>query len=336
MMYLESYKGNEKTVSALIDWLNGFFHEFCYAGTEEKIKPYVILHGTSGNGKTCLIEWFAKDYKVDLLRFTMDDFSDVAGIKMIEKSLNLQSIETVNLSKIVLIDNIEDLKDKKYAHLLKRLYTLYETCNYPLVYIVDDLHGLDSEFIGNGLVLKVEKPITSEIVKLLNEKAKELNIKCDCIEEIARESHSVRTALQGLLIGRPIIKNSPLNSISSNLKLILQGSLKKDLNYPTLVALFRGIKEYDLKSYQLRERLCQLDEIWHIEFFKDKERTLDPIFINNMENIDIIKLEYKEREKKAKEPKKKKEENPPDPPVVEQKPEQNISVFLDNTDNEWS
>ena len=306
-MLLEHFKGNEnnKTVDSLIDWVNEFFYE-----KTDKTKPYVIIHGPSGNGKTYLVECIAKDYKVDLLRFTMDEMEDRDDIDTIEKSLNLQSINTENLSKIILIDDVQDLKDKKHVHLLKKLYTLHETCKYPLIFITNDIKGLDEDFVSDGLVLKIQRPLTSEIKEYLDEKSIELNIKCDCIEEIARESISIRTALQGLLMGRPIIKNNPLNSISRNLKLMSRRSLQEDLTYPTMVAAFRSIKDINIRNYELMKAFCEFDEIWHVNFFKNKDRTLDAFFINHMpEAIEIVKSEYKEKEKKVKEKKPKKEKD---------------------------
>jgi hypothetical protein len=299
-MHLDTYKGNFDIVSSLNEWIKEFFHS-----KQKSTKPYAIIHGPSGNGKTYLVECMAKDYKVDLLRFTADDMEDSDCIDNIEKSLNLQEINTENLSKIILIDDVQYLNNKK------RLYTLYETCNYPLIFITNDISGLDKEFVSEGLSLKLKRPLTSEIKEFLEEKSKELNIKCDCIDDIAKESISIRTALQGLLLGRPIIKNSPLNSMSTNLKLLSRRSLQEDLNYPTMVAAFRSLKEINTKTYQLMVAFCELDEWWHVQFFKNKDRTLDAFFINNMpEAIDLVKVEYKEKEKKVKEkkPKKEKEE----------------------------
>ena len=298
-MYLDNFKGNFKTLDSLNDWLDEFFHT-----KTAETKPYVIIHGSSGNGKTFMVECFAKDYKVDLLRFTADDIEDKDSLDVIEKSLNLQMLETTNLKKIVLIDDVEDIRNKK------RLYTLHETCNYPIIFTTNEIKGLSDDFVGKALVLEMKKPLTSEIQSFLEEEAQRKGIKCDCIEEIASKSYSIRTALQALSLGRPIEKNAPLNSISSNLKLIVQRALKEELTYPTLVAAFRNVKEYDDKSYQLREMLCRLDEIWHVEFFKDKERTLDPLYINTIPFIETLKLEYKKPEKKVKpkEPKKKKDD----------------------------
>ena len=298
-MHLDTYKGNFDSVSSLNEWIKEFFHS-----KTKDTKPYAIIHGPSGNGKTYLVECIAKDYKVDLLRFTADDMEDKDCIDDIEKSLNLQTINTENLSKIVLIDDIQDLKNKK------RLYTLYETCNYPLIFITNDITGLDMDFIDEGLSLRLKRPLTSEIKEYLDEKSIELNIKCVCIEEIARESISIRTALQGLRMGRPIIKNTPMNNISTNLKLMSRRVLQEDLTYPTMVAAFRSIKDINIRNYELMKAFCEFDEIWHVNFFKNKDRTLDAFFINHMpEAIELVKSEYKEKEKKVKEKKPKKEKD---------------------------
>jgi hypothetical protein len=177
------------------------------------------------------------------------------------------------------------------------------------------------------LVLKIKRPLTSEIKEYLEEQAKELQIKCDCIDEIAIQSNSIRTALQGLLMGRPIIKNTLLNSMSTNLRLMSRRALIEDLSYPTLVAAFRSLKEYDLETYRLREKFCEFDELWHVQYFKDKERILDPIFVNNMsERIELVKVEYKEKEKKVKEKKEVIKEKPPEKVKVE--PTQSVDSFF--------
>jgi len=313
-------------IAQLDEWLDNFFTNG--AGSP----PYAIIHGTSGNGKTFLVECLAKAYDVDLLRFTADDFDDVNDL---EKSINLQSINS-NRGKIVLFDDAQDIRDRK-NRIRPILYTLWKTSNYPIIYIFDKLDDVDKEFMKNGLNVKIRKPMTSDIEMILQEK----NIPCDCIHEIAYNSNSVRTALQGLLIGRPIEKISPMNYLSYNLKLFVQRELKEDFTYLLLVTAFRSIEQVDLKSYRLMEELCKFDEIWNVEFFRNKNKPLDPIFANNIKaHLDCIntKPEFKEKKKEVKKVKEKESEfcYAGADLKEEPKPKQNITIFLDSADNEWT
>lgn len=85
------------------------------------------------------------------------------------------------------------------------------------------------------------------------------------------------------------------------------------------------------------EELCKFDEIWNVEFFRNKNKPLDSIFANNIKaHLDCIntKPEFKEKKKEVKELKQKSE--PVKEIIEEPKPKQNITIFLDSTDNEWT
>lgn len=282
-MIVNLYKGKDNVPYALDNWLKSYFKN-------EAVEPYVILFGSSGNGKSYAVEHLAKEYNLDFLRFTVDDFDN---INIIEKSLNLQSINSKN-KKIIVFDDIQDIKNKK------RLYEMCSLTYFPVIYIADNLSKIDKAFIAEALVLSLKRPFDFQIREILEQKAKELNLTCKNIYDIAHESVSIRTAIQGLYLDYPIEKRPPKDSSYATLKLMSNRVLNEDINWFLLREAFRNIKNTDIKSYRLMEQFAYFDYVINYLHFKNKNILLDRIFFNNMPNIELVKPEFKERTKNNK------------------------------------
>lgn len=306
---IENYIGNYETVKALNNWLQQHFDTFCNGEPKLEPKPYVILHGSSGNGKTFLIECLAHDYNLDFLRFTADDFGNV---NTLEKSINLQSLNS-DKQKLILFDDIEDIKNKR------RLYKMWETSRYPIVYITNDLGELDNDFKENGLILKIKRPLNFEIKQLLEKKLKELIIECKDVDEIASQSVSVRTALQGLLMDCIIVKKHPNNNIYRLVNLMAQRLLNEDIGWYTILNAFKNIKGIDIKSYKLMSKFAEMDYVTHVEHFGNKEILFDFLFFNFLKDIELVKPTFEEKKKTNNKKSKTKEEGVEEV-VVEQSP----------------
>ena len=304
-MGLNNYIGNYESTKALNDWLVSFF-DFSIPYVDDKgdpkeLKSYVILHGSSGNGKTFLVECLAKEYNLYLLRFTSDDFGNINDI---EKSINLQPIQSER-KKLVVFDDIRYIKNKR------RLYKLYETSNFPVVYIVDNLSKIDRDFIDESLVLQIKKPMNFEIRKILEQRVTELNIECKNLYDISEKCKSVRTALQSMLLDCIIEKAPSSDSNYTSVKLMSKRVLREDISWFALLDAFKNIKPINNESLAVMQELSYFDFVVHYLHFKDKRKLLNKIFFNILPNIELIAFDkdnYKKREFKKKKEKKKEEQ----------------------------
>lgn len=283
-MVVNLYKGIKKVPKALDEWIEGYF--------EGKLNSYVILYGPSGNGKTHCVKELAKKHQLDLLRYTADDFTDVNRVK---KSLNLQSLSSQK-KKLIVFDDIQDIKNKR------QLYKMFSISNFPLVYIINRLANASEDFVANGIVYKVRRPMNFEMRKILEQRANELNIKCKNLYDISEQATSIRTALQSLLLDCVIVKEPTVKSNYSIIKLMYMRMLDTDISWFILRDAFRNIEQLNVKSYNLMCEFAFWDYVVHYEHFKNKRILLNKIFFNNMPNIDLVKPVWKERKnnKKAK------------------------------------
>jgi len=292
-MSLKNYIGNSKSVKSVYYWLKAYMY-----GYKQYIEPYVILYGGSGNGKTFLTKCLAEEYNLDLLLFNADDFDNINDI---EKSINLQSINSRN-KKLVVFDDIRYIRNKR------RLYKLYETSNYPVIYIIDNLSKIDKDFIGEGFVLQIKRPMHFEMRKILEPKVAELNIECKNLYDISEKCKSVRTALQSILLDYIIEKAPSGDSNYTNVKLMSNRVLREDISWLALKIAFDNIKPINNESLAVMQELSYFDYVVHYLHFKDKRKLLNKIFFNSLPNIELVKPEYKKKEFKKKEKKKKEEQ----------------------------
>ena len=275
---LEEYIGNKTVVTTIKLWLQEWHAR----------EPYVILHGAPGNGKTYLTECLAHDYDLDLLLFNYDDTQDYNTIK---KSLNLQSIGS-NKNKLIVFDNIQDFRNKN------QLYNMHKISNYPIIFIVDNIHNLNKDFVSNGLVLKIKRPLNFEIRKLLEQKVNELNITCKNLYDISERCKSVRTALQSMMLDFVIEKDTTTQTELMKVRQMSKRSLKEDISWLTMLIAMRNIKQIDINSYKLLKEFSYWDYVVHYLRFKNKSLTLDKIFFNSLPNIELVEPKWRKKFKK--------------------------------------
>ena len=277
----------------LDEWIDAFFK-----GTSN---AYIILSGTTGNGKTYATEQLAKEHQLDLLLYNSDDINNIESFNNIEKSLNLQSINSTK-KKLIVFDDIQYVRNKK------RLYKLYKTSIYPVIYIVDNLQNISKDFVAEALCYKIRKPFNFELIRILEQEAKKRNLDCKNIFDIVQQCRSIRTAIQSLYLDCPIEKHRYEDNYYNNIKLMSQRVLNDDISWSVLKGAFKNIKPINNEALGLMCELSYFDYVVHYLHFKDKRKLLNKIFFNSLPNIELVKPEYKKKEFKKKKKEKKEEQ----------------------------
>jgi len=288
--------GKQSPSPELLDnWIKAFFN-----GSSDK---YVLLSGSVGNGKTYTVEQLAKEHQLDFLRYTPDDFNNSENINNIEKSLNLQSINSTK-KKLVVFDDIQYIRNKR------QLYKLYKTSIYPVIYITGSLQKLDKDFIAEALRCQIRKPFTFQLRKILEQEAKKRNLDCKNIFDIAQQCKSIRTAIQSLYLDCPIEKHRYEDNYYNNINLMSQRVLNDNVSWFVLNGAFKNIKPVTNESLVLMHELSYFDYVVHYLHFKDKRKLLNKIFFNSLPNIELVQFDknsFKKQKSKKKKEKQKEE-----------------------------
>jgi len=313
-MNLEDIKGNGKSKAILISWLDEFFHS-----KNNNTKMFAVIIGRTGNGKTSLVQALAEEYNVDLYRITVEDIFSSKDFNTCIKCLNLEKLEGKN-AKIILFDDFYELPFKsKIVSLCQE-----KICKYPIILTMDKYP--EEEELRNGLIVKLKKPLTSDLVELLKENQKELNVNYSEKElyQIAVKSPSVRSAINSLFTGVAIERDNPKPSLLDKRNLIVQRALNKDLNrYPNepylLSSLTKNMNCFNGSGFKVLKRFAIFDY-----YITTKYLAIDKFLVNNMlEPIEEVKwFKFKKKEKpkqkkvKVKKKVKKKVKEEPKPRLV--------------------
>lgn len=300
---LDSFVGSNARNQAKF-WLNEFFDGVASKGI-------VIFYGVSGNGKTILAKLLAEAYDVELFSICPFDIKGEDSLNDFIKSLNSKPL--TKEKKIVLIDDIDDFSIRYRKKLLG------VSSVYPIIYTTKNLHKdtLSDEFKSKCQIIKVKKPLTSEIIDHLKTRC---SFPIEKIDEIAKKSKSVRSA--ELSIYNESINEliNPPDTYSQMITEMKQRCLTKTVNRDNIKTIFRSIKGYDEDSLKVREKLAEMD--FRIKY---KYEEIDPWFVNNMiEPIEDV-IEYKDyKRNNKKKPKKVVRE------TVEKIPEKKKMVSIDD------
>jgi len=303
---LKNYIGNMNDVNKLHNWLDQFFNS-----PSKKLKKFVIIEGSTGNGKTFLVRCMANEFGVDLHRITPDKITMQEKAMKVREDTMVCDIDGTG-NKIVLFDDFDSCPKR----IMKLFYDLYEECPYPIIFVCKEFYPLDISFKSNALDIHIDKPsikaFSADWYHFLVKKAKELQLDIDdkTIKYIVRESPSVRSSINALYTGnitqnvkRWEYRQDIINDINNR-------CLKKDIDSELLHFLLRKLDGYDDNSYYVRNRLNHFYYMMKVQY----KQSIDSFLVNNMiEPIENVKFNiYKKKinlpsKKKIVKPKKKKE-----------------------------
>jgi len=241
----------------------------------------IIVDGQAGNGKTCLIEILAEKYGYHLQRIDPYDITCIKDYNNILKTLNLMPIDCKQTKKLILIENLNEFH-KNYR---TRLFEIQDVCSYPIVYTGHKIN-IPSKYRKKIEVFRINKPTPTKIKLFLQKKIAKLDVEIadDILDQIARQSPSVRSAINSLYNASPNDITNPIPTYFEQLNNVKYKVLREDVNRNMLHYLFGNVKGHKTMSV-----LADYD----IELgrrFKDK---LDKYLFNNM-NFEFVDNSYPE------------------------------------------
>ena len=254
-MLISNFIGNETQIAKLTKWLNDYFHS-----KTNKTPDYAVLYGTSGNGKTALVYCLASAFDVDVYKITSN-----STINESIQSLNLQQLDGKS-KKIILVDDYNEIKNK--SQLLK----IPSITNFPVIF-TNNLYP--PEELRSGLTLEIKKPRSSQLLALLQTKPH--NLTPTQLLTIARDSISVRSALNSLhtgLVNKSVSPNINILDIKRN---IVQRGLKQNLTPLLLRVLYKNMNCYTPAGLKCLDYIAA----WDAEFKIKYKPTIDSFIINN-------------------------------------------------------
>jgi len=277
MKTINDFLGNQTQVKQLCDWLNKFYHE-----PTSEVQGYAIVYGPSGNGKTLLGKLLANSFEVELMLFTPLD----TNVDDIIKSINMKTLDGME-HKLILIDDLDEFP----SNMKKKLFELSNISNHPIIYTCKGLF-FPPEFISKGLVVKIKKPLTTEIYDHLKTIS---NLPPEKLMEIAKDSPSVRSAELSTYNASVNDLTNPTQTNYDVFKNAKARSLSGNLGRGKVAYLFSCIEGYDLDALKVRGKFAEFDYRTKVKF-----EEIDSYFINYMrEPIEkVLKYQkYNEKEK---------------------------------------
>jgi Holliday junction resolvasome RuvABC ATP-dependent DNA helicase subunit len=229
-----------------------------------------VLDGVPGNGKTFLIELFAKEYDCYLQVIDAYDVTDMNEFNNILKTLNLLPIECNQTKKIILVENINEFH-KNYR---TRLFEIQDICKYPIVYTGTRV-DIPGKYRNKIEVFRINKPVPTEIKNFLNQKVKELKVEIEdeVIEQIARQSPSIRSATNSLYNSSPNDITNPIPTLFEQVNNIKYKVLKDDVDATLLHYIFGNVNNHETMA-----KLCDYD----MELNRQFTDSIDKYLFNNM------------------------------------------------------
>ena len=257
----------------------------------------LIIQGRSGNGKTSLITSLAHTINLEL-QVVEPDFEDTSSV-----------LRTINTSltnhKIILVDDFDTF------HASKRniLYSIINISIYPVVVTCTKWKFKGSIF-GKAQYLRLQRPLSSEIKRLLRRH----NIDRDIAHDISENANSVAEALQSSVTGFLPQRKTIALSNKDKLQMLKQRNATESIEKPNINFYYWSIRGYDDDAVKTLIEFSYYDYLNHQRYQK-----IPPFILNNMsapiENITLKprppkrtkKTEKKKKtKKKVKQPEKKK------------------------------
>jgi len=261
---------NNNAKAKLVAWINDY--------TSKKHNKFLVLYGKSGNGKTLFITLLAKEAGMELFTIAPENVTTQEELNTILKSINSSFGQ-----RLVLVDDFDFFK----TSIQKKLQEIPSLSNYPVVY-TSSTWVYDSKFLKDAVVVKIKKPLTSELTKLLIKMGADV----DQAEKIATESKSVRSAILSL-------QNQTVNELTKEVKTkykILDDLKSREhqekVNRQSVKWLFKSIRGYNEDALKVMLEFAEYDYKIMSQF-----QEIDPFIVNNM-LAPIEKVELKQRLKK--------------------------------------
>jgi len=283
------YEGNEYTVNRLNKWLEEYYHS-----KTNNTPKLAVLYGTSGNGKTELVYHLAKLFKVDVFKITSEDISTKENLNKTLQCINICSFDTTHLHKIVLIDDIQDFSNNTYIKII-------DISMHPVIATSDKY--ISNTFPCKYFQMEIKKPLTSQIVKILKQQSMSSKYTDTQLEYFAKESSSVRSAINALYTGQLQTLTKPQPSILNIRIQLAQRGLQKDLDIPLIKILTKNQHCYDEDTCKVFNRFATFDNNLKAKFYQTIDKDLINLVPEPIEKIKWIKNSKPKYKKEKPKPK---------------------------------
>jgi len=295
------YISNNKPKTKIIKWLNEYYHN-----KTNKTSKYIILYGDHGNGKTTLVEELAKQFNVDLLKITAEDINTKDELNKTLKSINLNRLGNTKSQKLILVDDIQEFKKSS------AITEIIELSFFPIIFTINEYPN--TQTFDSVPKIEITKPLTSKTIEILRQYPQSKNYTQQELELIAKESPSVRSAINSLhtgMINKSLKTKYNVFDIKNQLK---NKALQQDIDYPLCRFLTKNLNYFTKDGFKLLSKFCLYDykEKRKIKYFRKSptDYTLSKYYFNllptDLTTITWIKHQ-KEKKKKTKSAPKKKE-----------------------------
>ena len=294
MKFKDAIGTNAKT--KMVKWINEHI--------EGKHNKFLVLYGVSGNGKTFLTKLLAKEADMEIFLIEPESVTT-------EEELNnvLKGINSAFEPRLILIDDYDYFANK----FQKKLQEVPKITSFPVVY-TSSKWVFDGAFLNGATIIKMKKPLTSELRDFLMK----LGADYDIADKLATESKSIRSAILSLQNNVVNDLTRDLQTRSKTLQDLKLRTLEDKLTRVNIKFLFESVRSYNADSLKLMLELAEYDYKIMARFAE-----IDPYLINNAPiNMDNVELKQRiKRNNKKKEVVKMKS-----PKVVEKKPKSFTSI----------
>ena len=239
----------------IVKWINDYI--------DGKHNKFLVLYGQSGNGKTFLIKLLAKEAGMEVFTIEPENVNTQEDLNTVIKSINSSFGE-----RLILVDDFDFLKPK----FRKKLQEIPKISKYPVVF-TSSSWIYDSSFLKDAVVVKLKKPLTSELRQFLIK----LGADYDTADKIASESKSIRSAILSL-------QNNTVNELTKDLQTryktledLKSRKLEENINRSNIKWLFNSIRGYNDSALKLMLELAEYDYKIMANF-----QEIDSFIVNNM------------------------------------------------------
>ena len=260
----------------------------CRYTYDHQTKPYAVIWGDSGNGKTYICKYFAVKYDAELVRVTADSFNSDSDVYNFIKSLSVSSFDYKH--KLILVDDIDEFIGRLLQKTLKTIISeVKKVSRYPVIFTT----RVYPRNFKDALIIHLSKPYTKELVSYL--KTLKPDIPESTLYDLAEHSPSFRSVVLSLDLLSPNDTLQPYISNRMLVDLVKQRKVDQPLTSNDIRKIFDSLSNLDSKSIAVMQYLSYLD--FFAKRYKNVlvsyEHTIHPAIINNIPYIDEVKLRYR-------------------------------------------
>lgn len=268
---ISEFCGNEEAVKLLENFIKNY---------KNSKKKAALIFGPSGCGKTTLAYLLASHFNYEIFELNASDFRNKENLNLTLKNA-LQQNSLFYKGKIILIEELEGISGTEDYGGIATISSLIKESNYPVIITANFLSSPQEEYWDTkfnvikqqSLLIKMKKPTTLTIVKILKEIAKK----------------------ESVLVSEDFLTELAMRS---------QGDIRAAINDFQVLATSKMLKKEDLKLLDYRDKNSTIKEallnIFKINNFENSLRAFENVDIELDDKFlwieENLPYEYEKRE----------------------------------------